>query len=208
MTITNGYCTLAELKSRLWPAGTAPDTIEDTVLEAVITGTSRAIDGYVGRRFFTTTADETRYFKPINFDCVFPDDLISITTLKTDEDADRVFETTWAATDYELLPYNAVLDGMPYNHIAVLPMGNYSFPCGYRSVQIVGKFGWASVPTVINQACLIQAMRLFRRKDAPFGVVGGGEFGQATVIATFDPDVKMLLTPFMRLVLQPRSPRL
>ena len=46
---------------------------------------------------------------------------------------------------------------------------------------------------IANQATLLQAARLFRRKDAIFGVVGGGELGQAVQIAKLDPDIVLML---------------
>jgi hypothetical protein len=145
MTITNGYATLAEAKARLWPTGAPVDTSEDTMLEAIIESASRKIDGDTWRRFYTTAADETRYYKPLNFDCILPDDIISITSMAIDTVLDGTFSTVLATTDYELLPYNAALTGEPYNHITLKPMGQYSFPTGYKSVKIVGKFGYSAV---------------------------------------------------------------
>lgn len=145
MTITNGYATLAEAKARLWPAGAAVDTAEDAAIEAIIEAASRKIDGDTWRHFYTTAADETRYYKPINSGCVFPDDIISVTSITVDTVLDGTFATTLAATDYELMPYNAVVRGEPYNHIGLKPLAQNSFPTGYKSVKIIGKFGYAAV---------------------------------------------------------------
>jgi hypothetical protein len=145
MTITNGYATLAEAKARLWPAGAPVDTTEDTALEAIIEAASRKIDGDTWRHFFTSAADETRYYKPLNHDCILPDDILSVTSLAIDTVLDGTYATALATTDFELLPYNAPLRGEPYNHIALRPMAQYGFPTGYKSVKIVGKFGYAAV---------------------------------------------------------------
>ena len=64
---------------------------------------------------------------------------------------------------------------------------------------MVGKFGWCAVPDVIAEACLIQAQRLFKRRDAIFGVVGSAEMGQLVTIAKLDPDVQMLLMAYRKL---------
>ena len=56
------------------------------------------------------------------------DDLLSVTTLKTDEDGDRTYEITWATTDYDLMPYNATLESQaqPYSHLQTTPDGDYT----------------------------------------------------------------------------------
>ncbi|MGA1076569.1 MAG: phage head-tail connector protein, partial [Ilumatobacteraceae bacterium] len=52
MSITNGYCTLADLKTILRIA----DNVDDTMLEARITEASRVIDQHCDRRFYADTA--------------------------------------------------------------------------------------------------------------------------------------------------------
>ena len=65
---------------------------------------------------------------------------------------------------------------------------------------MVGKFGYgATAPKAVSEACIIQSTRLFRRKDAPFGVTGASDMGQASVIARLDPDVRFLLAPYRRI---------
>lgn len=199
MAITNGYCTLAELRQRLSFPST--DTADDGVLEAIVMAVSRWIDRYTGRRFYTTAVDETRYqtaeFATVLFSA---DDIISLTTLATDGDGDRVYETTWAVTDYDLEPYNAALDGQPYTRIETAPAGRYGFPTVRRGVKLVGKFGYAAAPPEpVRDGCLLQCERIYKRKDAPFGVIGSAEMGQAVVIPKLDPDVALMLGPYMRL---------
>lgn len=183
------YCTRAEFKA----AAGITDTTDDTIIDAVLEGTSRMIDRYCGRRFYVTDDDETRYFAPEYANELFSDDIVTITTLKTDADGDRTYETTWATTDYDLLPHNAAPDGKPYTRITVAPQGRYSFPTFRKGVQIVGTFGYPAIPADVHTACVIQALRLFKRKDAPFGVVGSAEMGQLLVMSKLDPDVEMLL---------------
>ena len=106
MTITNGYCTLAEVRQLLGYSN-ALETTSDLLIEKVIEAASRAIDGWCDRRFFTTSADETKYYTAKYYNALFPeDDIISITTLATDEDGDGTHEVTWATTDYLLVPFN------------------------------------------------------------------------------------------------------
>ncbi len=53
-------------------------------------------------------------------------------------------------------------------------------------------------PDCVREATIIQTSRLWRRSDAPFGVTGSGEFGQGSLIARIDPDVKLLLQDVKR----------
>ena len=114
---------------------------------------------------------------------------------------DGTFEITLASTDYNLLPYNAVLDGWPFNGLETSPQGLYAIPTIKRGVKITAKFGWASVPKTINTACIIQSERLFKRFDAPLGIAGTNALGQAVLVKPeLDEDVKALLTPYRRTV--------
>jgi uncharacterized phiE125 gp8 family phage protein len=192
MTLTNCYCTLAELKARIG----IDNNTDDTALEAAITSASRMIDKYTGRRFHTTTADETFYFTPVSHMDLFPDvDVISITSLKTDDDGTRTYAVTWSTTDYDLQPFNST----PKLWIKVAPNGNHYFPLIEKSVEIVGKFGYsATTPPEINQACLLQAARLWKRKDSVFGIEGTSQFGTTITMPKPDIDVAALLSPFIR----------
>jgi hypothetical protein len=53
---------------------------------------------------------------------------------------------------------------------------------------------------VVEDACLRESTRRFRAEDAPYGVAGSGEFGQATIVTSFDPIVWQDLMAFRRLV--------
>lgn len=199
MSITNGYATLAEVKT-IQGIG---DTDDDVSLERAIEAASRAIDAFCLRRFYTAT--ETRHFTPSSQHRVWITgmaDLISVTTLKTDDDADGTFETTWAATDFRLWPYNAALDGRPYLAVVAAPQGNYLFPNVERGVEIAGSFGWPTVePTAIKQACVLQAARFFKRtKEAPFGiaVVPMADGTGMRLLNKLDADVELLVKPYRK----------
>lgn len=201
MTITNGYCTLAELKARLDIA--TADTDDDTILEAIITAVSRHIDNVAGRWFFSSSgsvADETRYYTGHDsHEFISPDDIISLTTIATDGDGDGTYEDTWTDSDYNLLPYNASSGSSPYTSIETSEQGDYWFPeMAKKGIKLTGKFGYAlTAPTPIKEACLLQCERLFKRKDAVFGVVGGGDMGM-NYILKLDPDVVLLLDPYVK----------
>jgi len=200
IAIVNGYATLLEFTNRFFPAG-ANDHLDDAVIEGVIEAVSRQIDGLFSRKFWKNGTAEARYYTAEFGDLLYTDDIVSIATLKADEDGDRVYERTWATTDYDLEPYNALLQYpvQPYTSIRVSHKGNYSFPGTRRGVEITGLFGWPAVPDPINEACLIQSIRIFKRRDAPFGVTGSAEMGHLLVIPELDPDVMLMLAPYRRL---------
>ena len=201
---TGDYCTLGELKARLWPTGTTPDTDEDTLLQNVIGSVSRWIDNYTGTRFYTTSADETRYYSADDGDSLFPDDdIISITTLATDSGGARTYGDTWTVnTDFSVQPYNYSVDSTPIRWIEVAPLSSYYFPVGKKTVKIIGKFGYCTAtnePDPVREACLIQCARIWKRRDAPFGLVSN-PLGTATSINSLDPDVKQMLDIYRRFV--------
>jgi len=194
MAITNGYCTLMELREF---AG-IEDGADDARLELAIEAASRAIDRVARRRFWVNSVDETRYYQGTNSQLCWIDDLSSITSLATDDAGARTYGTTWASTDYDLWPDNAATIGDPYMVIQTTPTGRYRFPNYPRSVRVVGKFGVPAVSPwqdAVKQATLIHASRLFKRKDSPLGVAGVGAVGQTILITDIDPDVRQLIAP-------------
>lgn len=203
MAITNGYTTLAAARAMLGITNSA-ETTNDAYIETVIEAVSRAIDDYCHRRFFTTTADETRYYFPIDWDCCYTDDILSITTLKTDEDGDETYEITWATTDYITKPDNATLDGLPTTWILVNQNGDYDFPVQEKSTQIVGKFGYctlANVPKRISQVALLESVKEYKQtREAPFNVSGSSDTGTIQATGGFSESSLHHLDKFKRIV--------
>ena len=199
MPVTNGYTTRAALKTAL---GISAATTFDADIDRAINAASRWIDDYTGRRFYAAT--ETRYYSAPTRHVLPVDDLLSVTTLKTDADGDRVYEDTWATTDYDLLPYNALVQSPPgpYTQLQTTPEGSFHFPLDMpRGVEIVGSWGYvATAPPDVEMACVLWASRLFRRKDAPFGLIGGESVELLRSILQSDPDVLALLRRFVRSV--------
>lgn len=157
--------------------------------------------GGIHRRFYADAdALQVRYYTPHSRRSVVIDDLIAITTLKTDPSGQGAFDVTWTLnTDFNLTPLNAVADSRPYERIIVHPRGYYWFPTEYpRSIQVTGKFGWANTPQAIIEATGLLAARLLKRKrEAPLGIVGSHD-GIAMQIARNDPDIPGLIRPFVR----------
>ena len=278
--MTNAYVTIDLLKSAsvldITGAG------DDTRLRLVLENASRLVDRYCNRHFFELSA--TRKFDGAGNEILLVPDLISIDTsgLKTDDNKDRIFESTWATTDYLLLPSNAdpATAGnpmsRPYSTVEVdLDAGTKSeFPRGRQTVQVAGKWGWwrhlkratetanavadatttsvtvssradveaghtlivdseqvyvqsysgntltvvrgvngttaashsggAAIdifeyPGPIVEATIIQAARLWRRKDSAFSAATGfPETGQSRSSVGLDPDVQLLLGQYRK----------
>lgn len=188
------YCTLTELRAYLGFPSTS--TSEDVILKNAIVAASRYIDAETGRRFYSTSSDETRYYTADDAHELCTDDLLSITTLQTDDDGDRIYENTWQAADYELLPYNAGLDAKPYTSIGATPLGGRAFPKTARGVKVVGRFGYCETnahPLIVKQACLILASYLYKLKDNPLGISANVEVGTILV----DPKVSKMVNQML-----------
>jgi hypothetical protein len=197
MAVTNGYCTLADLKAAL----RITDSMDDTLMELAIESASREIDGYTERVFYSTSA--TRIYAPQNIYLVETDDIISVTSVKTSTDG-LTFDQTLASTDYQLEPLNGIAGGLVSPYTQIRAVGDYLWPAYSpqtifhleASVQVVGVFGWAAIPPAIRQATLILSMRLFKRLDAPLGMISN-DLGSMRV-GRFDPDVEALVAPFRK----------
>lgn len=180
--LQRNYCTVEELKSRLGIS----DTNDDFELRLAVDSASRWIDTYTGRTFYRLA--ETRTFVPYEPWCLEVGDLVSLTTLKTDMDADGTFEVTWSASDYELNPVNpnAGPQQWPYTTIVAVGQTHY-FPVPYRSpsrqhlVQVAGVWGWPAVPAAVKQAALALATDHLKLKGAAFGIAGSSEYGPLRV---------------------------
>jgi hypothetical protein len=192
MAITNGYCTLADVKAAL----RITDSVDDSLLEMAVESASRLIDGYAYRYFYnagTATRDfvaEDSYFTII-------DDLISITQLRTTDEIGSDY-VTWSSDDYQLRPVNGKIDGLSVPFTSILSTDDLLFNIkGEQAlVEVTGVWGWVAVPIAIKQACVIQASRIYKRLDSPLGVAGFGDLGAIRVGRALDPDVEQLVMPY------------
>ena len=128
----NLYEDLVAIKDSLGITGTSDDTKLLFYLEAA----SRIIDSETNRHFYIES--ETRYFdgaSPLPID-----DLLSITTIKIDEDGDGTFESTLTVTtDYLLYPLNKY----PKTEIKLAISSGYgSFGNAKKGCEIDGLFGY------------------------------------------------------------------
>lgn len=194
MAITNGYCTLAEVKAAL----RVTDSVDDTLIENAIEGASRRIDGYCGRWFYKTASTAIPVYPYDQFLVKFPADLPSTTiTIKSDTSANGTYATTLVqGTDYILEPTDAPLRGRPYQQARMLGGKTFSLEVtpSFPTVQLTAEWGWNAIPDDVREACVLLSMRQFARLNAALGVVGFADM--AITVRAVDPDVRDLLSPY------------
>jgi hypothetical protein len=172
----------------------------DAVLDAVpltlsIEAASRAIDQATGRQFGQSAAPEIRYF-PAEYDRkrgLWHADVDDVSTT-----VGLVVEIDDAAVEsYFLAPVNAASKGRPYTAIEFLPHQSF------QRLAVTARWGWAAVPDSIKLGCLIQAGRLFERRDSPGGPLIGRKvddvdyrWGNASI--ELDADVLTSIAPYRR----------
>lgn len=197
MAVGDPYAELASLKS-WFKIG---DTADDSELQIAVDSASRGIEDHCHRQFNDAGSATARVYQPESKCWVVVDDFSTTTGLivKTDEDDDGVYETTWSASEFEVRPVNGVVNGRPgYPYWEVRTLGSRYFPTTVQrpAVQVTARWGWAAVPKPVEQACLILAAEGFKLKDAPFGVAGFSEFGAVRV--RDNPVVARMLAEYVR----------
>lgn len=148
MSPVNNYSRLSHLKAQALGAGAG--TTRDSELLRTSGSVARWIDEQCGRHFFSRIAtlypdwsDDGDVAPGLRL--WLPEDLISVTSVKVDEDGDGAFETSLVAdTDYWLWP-DSPLPYRPYLRIDLNPNGGLpgGWSRGRRRVQVVGKWGWS-----------------------------------------------------------------
>jgi len=195
MPITNGYCTLAQIKSAL----RLTDSLDDSMLEMAIESASRMIDAECDRNFYSG-GTATRDFIPNDSYVVDTDDLTSIVSVKLDDAGNRDFPLTLAVSDYQTEPVNQKVSGNAFPITRLRMVGDHLLPIWGKqaTVRIEGVYGFTPQPIQISQACVILSSRYFKRLDSPLGVLGVNDMGVVRV-GRVDPDIAQLLRPFKKI---------
>lgn len=190
------YVSLRDMKRwlRFDPEDLDTPHADDDLFRAAISATSRWVERKALRHFYQS--NEVRYFSAADYYNVALghfNDLVEISELATDEDGDGIYETVWSPSEYQLRPVNAAggLDPRPYRSVRSI---GRRFPLNLTAggrlerVRITGVWGWPAVPDAIVTATKIQAGRIIKRKEAPEGIMGMGQFGVVRVSTRGDPD--------------------
>jgi len=201
MAISNGYCTLAEIKAFV----NIVDSNDDDELEDAVNSASRQIDAYCGRKFYADGATSAKVYRTRNPYMVVVDDISTSTglVLKYDDSDDGTYETTVASTDFILLPLNGEafgIDGLGFTSIELLTDGPHEFPTTHTNnrprIEVTANWGFAAVPEPVRQACLMLSSENFAMRNTPLGIAGVGEFGVLAVRQ--NRQITRMLDPYRR----------
>jgi len=198
VAIANGYATLNQVKAAL----RISDATDDALIEMAVESSSRLIDAYCGRNFLNA-GTATRYYSTQDAYVLQIDDARSITAVQTSTSEDGIYDTTWDVTahtgDIQAEPLNDYVGGIVWPYTRIRAVGDYTFPIdGETATKVTAVYGWASVPKVVEQATVLQAMRIFSRLQSPLGVAGFGDAGIMRVSRGLDPDVSQLVEGYRR----------
>lgn len=210
MAIDSAYATAAEYRTGISPNKT--DTASDTEIDNDLLAITRWLNTELGREtagFNKDAANVARtyygpYTGPIDPDAENPwrlargnrelyiDELVSVSSVQTDEDGDGTVDTTWTKdTDYQLMPLNAAVgpEARPYTalYIPDWTTQRLRWPPG-RLITITGVWGWPAVPPAIKRATIQLAAIL--RIESPratsqvndIGAVVGTSFAAQSIV--------------------------
>lgn len=197
------YATIAQLKAWL-SAGTDSDvtfTADDTLtLQQLLDAATAFIERYTGRLFRAEVAVAKEFYAPSNYHLDLPD-IRTITGLTYDSTGQGTFNTTLVeGTDYYKSPLVPFPDAGIYTGVRVYPYSSRGFWGQYRA-RVTGDWGYVvgsplAAPPPIQQACLMEATRLWARKGAPLGIIVNANIGTFTRLTAGDGDVKALLDQY------------
>jgi hypothetical protein len=191
MTWAPDYSDVATVRSYI---RSGLDSDSDAFIASWITATSRNVDDFCGRQFGNTGTLQTRVYDPV-FDRALGkqvyeiDDVQNITGMTVATGATGA--TIQASTGFTLWPRNAVANGMPYTQLRTSAFSG--------TITATAVWGWNAVPAAAPTGLLLQAARLAKRRDSPFGVAGSPTDGsELRLLAQLDPDFRTTLKPYMR----------
>lgn len=192
------YATVSEFRNYTGmgtaTAGTA--FFDDTLIQLALDTAAVAINQFCSRDFseagtvasdrYLTADEDERYMRVPDF--------TGTLTLATDMDGDGTYELS--VTDFSVVTRNN--ESVPWQEVRWGQTAIFSeAPDG---IKATATWGWSAVPTPVSLACLIQASRFYKRREAPFGSWGSSDMGAGGVLpwkTTLDPDVQIMLQPYV-----------
>lgn len=138
------YGDLTTLKGESLLAILSGTTNDDDELWRLLVLASELVDAYCNRHFYPLTEARTFDGQAENFLQV--DDLLSLTSLKLDDNEDETFETTETVANYRLSPYNAQPTqhyGRPYSRIvSSVNAARPIFQIGQKNYEVTAIWGY------------------------------------------------------------------
>lgn len=189
--MANEYIELTLLKLQL---GGINDASRDDLLNAAIEAASRSVDDFCGRRFYLDADSTARTYRPLGrlyYDEFLVDDIGDAADLVVEVGSNGDY--TDITSSIETFPSDP--GGDPIT--GLINLDGWSLGTKDR-VRVTAKWGFPAVPAQVRQATLIQAARLYKRRESPEGVLGNAEWGSIR-LSRIDPDVAALLSRFVLL---------
>lgn len=201
MPLTNAYAESAQLQQAFRTIGST--NVDAESYDLALNAASRMIDNHCGRRFYADTSATERWFVAASTSLVMVDDFYTTSGLVigADTDGDGDSDETWTTAYYHLDPINGVNSaGRTWPYTAIRTRPGYAFPIDgdLPLVSVTAKWGWATVPSEVEQAAILQAVQLLKSADAPFGVAGSSEFGVLRIRERLHPTAVALLADFVK----------
>ena len=161
---------------------------QDVIVGLLIDSAMEAVDKHTGQSFLLE-ASAIRYFDTKKGEFVGIRETASVSLVRVDTTLDGTFDKTIVeGTDFFLYPLNS----SPKSLIALRELGTLAnFPAGLRTVEVTAPWGYAAVPSLIQQATLMMASRWFKRRDRSYTEIT--KDGASNVL---DPDVIAMLSTF------------
>lgn len=189
------YCTAAELAHY---AGEG--SVSDPEMTLAVETASRSVDRACGRQFGLLDEPVARYFTA-EYDrarrvWVIPTEDFATTDGLTVESVGPQNGTALAG--YLPAPINAVVDGKVWTSLIIGSGAAVAPNWTENGVRVTAKWGWPTVPPAVKMATLIQASRLYSRRQAPFGIAGNLDVGEMRLLERLDVDLMTSVRPFQR----------
>ena len=203
MSISYGYLTEEEARSYIG----RNDAKDPALLEDIVTTCSREVDRICGRHFYQQAATARTFDSDDGYCIQFGpfNDLVSITSLKYDDNDDGTYEVTVSASDYQLLSIGgnkprAFPVAWPYEQVRLLNTTTFpTLPVSGRRglVEVTGTWGWSAVPPEVKSATRLLVAELAKTQDAPLGIAGMGDMGVAYLGQGIGKAVRRLLSDYV-----------
>lgn len=195
-------CTTAQVKARLFPAGTT-DTSDDTLISELIDQVSDWVQSFTGRRLVPVTSATYIMDTRAGYVLYVPMGIRTVTAFGVNNTAHQPDTggtyTTVAATDYLLRPraHEGPL-GWPYTeiHIARAAVGAIrSFATIENGATITCTAGFAATPPEVTSVAIDGVVAAYQsRKNGVTGVMG--EDGALVTLSAFSKASRMTLARY------------
>ncbi len=201
--MTTPYVSLDEFKR--WVRGAHPNVaVDDVEFGLALDSATQEIRGHCGRDFNRDTSASARSFHCTNPLVARVDDFHTTTGLivKTDDDDDGTFETTWTiTTDFVLEPTDGRVDGLDgFPYWRIVAVGSRSFPTSGRRprLQVTAQWGWAAIPDPVRRSTFVVGHAAYEDRNAPAGMGPEEPFGAIRVPWDKLRMVRAALEPYVR----------